>query len=70
MTPNKFNDLQSTIKGFLEFMNGRNLHRIFVFFLNKYSIPTKFLKSNVFQRDYGDFCMYSGNIVNILNVKR
>jgi hypothetical protein len=31
MTPNKFKDFQSTIKGFLEVMNGRNLHRLFVF---------------------------------------
>jgi hypothetical protein len=67
MTPNKFKDLQSTIKGFLEFMNGRNLHRLFVFFLNNYSIPTKFLKSNVFLRKKEKGLTYCITYLAILN---
>ena len=67
MTPNKFKDFQSTIKGFLEFMNGRNLHRIFVFFLHASSVPTKFLKSNVFLRKKEERLTYCVTYLAILN---
>ncbi len=67
MTPNKFKDLQSTIKGFLEFMNGRNLHRIFLFFLHTLSVSTKFLKSNVFLRKKEGRLTYCVTYLAILN---
>jgi hypothetical protein len=70
MTPNKFQDLQSTIKGFLgflEFMNSRNLHRLFVFFLHTFIVPTKFLKSNVFQRKKEKGLTYCVTYLAILN---
>ena len=67
MTPNKFKDFQSTIKGFLEFMNSRNLHRLFVFFLHTFSMPTKFLKSNVFLRKKEKGLTYCVTYLAILN---
>ena len=67
MTPNKFNHLQSTIKGFLEFMNGRNLHRIFVFFLHMFIVSTKFLKSNVYLRKKEKGLTYCVTYFAILN---
>ena len=67
MTPNKFKDFQSTIKGFLEFMNGRNLHRLFVFFLHTFIVPTKFLKSNVFLRKKEKGLTYCVTYLAILN---
>ena len=67
MTPNKFKDFQSTIKGFLEFMNGRNLHRLFVFFLHTFIVPTKFLKSNVYLRKKEKGLTYCVTYLTILN---
>ena len=67
MTPNKLKDFQSTIKGFLEFMNGRNLHRLFVFFLHTFIVPTKFLKSNVFIRKKEKGLTYCVTYLAILN---
>ena len=67
MTPNKLKDFQSTIKGFLEFMNGRNLHRLFVFFLHTFIVPTKFLKSNVFLRKKEKGLTYCVTYLAILN---
>lgn len=67
MTPNKLNDLQNTIKNFLEFMNSSNLHRIFVFFLHASSVPTKFLKSNVFPRKKEERLTYCITYLAILN---
>ena len=67
MTPNKIKDFQSTIKGFLEFMNGRNLHRLFVFFLHTFIVPTKFLKSNVFLRKKEKGLTYCVTYLAILN---
>ncbi len=67
MTPNKFKDLQSTINGFLEFMNSRNLHRIFVFFLHTFIVPTKFLKSNVYLRKKEKGLKYCVTYLAILN---
>lgn len=52
MTPNESKNFQNSIKSMLKFMNGRNLHRILVFFLHVLSIPTKFLKSHVFLIKY------------------
>lgn len=65
MAPNKFKDFQSAIKGFLEFMNGRYLHRILVFFFHVLSIPTKFLKSNVFLKKYENLLRYCDNYLSI-----
>jgi hypothetical protein len=67
MTPNKFKDFQSAIKGFLEFMNGRNLHRLFAFFLHTFIVPTKFLKSNVFLRKKEKGLTYCVTYLAILN---
>ena len=67
MTPNKFKDFQSSIKGFLEFMNSSNLHRIVVFFLHASSVPTKFLKSNVFLRKKEKGLTYCITYLAILN---
>jgi hypothetical protein len=67
MTPNKLKDFQSAIKGILEFMNGRNLHLIFVFFLHTFIVPTKFLKSNVFLRKKEKGLTYCVTYLAILN---
>ena len=67
MMPNKFKDFQSIIKGFLEFVNSRNLHRIVVFFLHASSVPTKFLKSNVFLRKKDKGLRYCITYLAILN---
>jgi hypothetical protein len=60
-------DFQSAIKGILEFMNGRNLHLIFVFFLHTFIVPTKFLKSNVFLRKKEKGLTYCVTYLAILN---
>lgn len=67
MTPNKLDDFQNTIKNFLEFMNSSNLHRIVVFFLHASSVPTKFLKSNVFLRKKEKGLTYCVTYLAILN---
>jgi hypothetical protein len=51
----------------LEFMDGRNLHRIVVFFLHASSVPTKFLKSNVFLRKKEKGLTYCVTYLAILN---
>jgi hypothetical protein len=51
----------------LEFMNSSNLHRIVVFFLHASSVPTKFLKSNVFLRKKEKGLTYCITYLAILN---